>query len=65
MKESDNETRPEISPDDVANCVLTTFDALPAKFKPRERSQGKQEWVPLSGIVLFSESQPLTCVSLA
>ncbi|KAF2101278.1 adenosine-deaminase domain-containing protein [Rhizodiscina lignyota] len=52
-------------PDDIANCVLAAFEALPPKFKPRERAQGKREWVPLSGIVLSSELEPLTCVALA
>lgn len=41
-----------IDPDQVADLVLKAYDALPPKFKPREREEGKQEWVPLSGIVL-------------
>jgi len=40
------------SPDDIAECVLSRFDSLPAKRKPRDREDGGREWVPLSGIVL-------------
>jgi len=40
------------SPDEIADCVLSAFDALPAKRKPREREDGTREWIPLSGIVL-------------
>ncbi|OCK76698.1 hypothetical protein K432DRAFT_305805 [Lepidopterella palustris CBS 459.81] len=36
----------------IADCVLATFDSLPAKRKPRQRDDGAREWVPLSGIVL-------------
>lgn len=39
-------------PDDIAECVLKTFNALPAKFKPRHLADGRREWVPLAGIVL-------------
>jgi len=39
-------------PDAVADCVLASFDRLPARRKPRPRSDGVREWVPLSGIVL-------------
>lgn len=41
-----------ITGDDIAKCVLKTFDALPKKAKPREYPDGSREWVPLSGIVL-------------
>ncbi len=54
-----------VSPEEIADCVFAVFNALPPKFKPRPRPQGKQEWIPLSGIVLSSDSQPLSCVSLA
>ena len=40
------------SADAIADCVLSTFDRLPEKRKPRLRSDGAREWVPLSGIVL-------------
>jgi hypothetical protein len=40
--------------DEIAKCVLETFDSLPAKGKPLQRSDGIKEWVPLSGIVLES-----------
>lgn len=39
-------------PDEIADCVLNTFNALPAKFKPRRLADGRGEWVPLAGIVL-------------
>lgn len=39
-------------PDAIADCVLSTFDGLPDKRKPRPRNDGSREWVPLSGIVL-------------
>ncbi|KAK5009457.1 hypothetical protein LTR28_000970 [Elasticomyces elasticus] len=38
--------------DAIADCVLRTFDALPAKHKPRPRENGEREWVPLAGIVI-------------
>lgn len=38
--------------DDIANCVITAFDHLPAKRKPRARSATLREWIPLAGIVL-------------
>lgn len=46
---------PGPNPDAIADCVLTAFQALPAKCKPRVDVggiQGKREWVPLAGIVL-------------
>lgn len=39
-------------PDAVADCVLSTFDALPQKCKPRTLADGRKEWSPLAGIVL-------------
>ena len=39
-------------PDAIADCVLATFDQLPDKRKPRPRTDGAREWVPLTGIVL-------------
>ncbi|EMD60657.1 hypothetical protein COCSADRAFT_98683 [Bipolaris sorokiniana ND90Pr] len=50
-------------PDAIAHCVLDTFDSLPDKRKPRPRSHGAREWVPLAGIVL-SKGDRLKCVSL-
>jgi hypothetical protein len=38
--------------DAIAECVLSTFDSLPEKRKPRARGDGAREWVPLAGIVL-------------
>ena len=40
------------APDAIADCVLATFDQLPARRRPRPRGDGEREWVPLSGIVL-------------
>ncbi len=37
--------------DQVTDEVLTKFNALPAKSKPRNNATGLREWVPLSGIV--------------
>ncbi|EME87711.1 uncharacterized protein MYCFIDRAFT_29254 [Pseudocercospora fijiensis CIRAD86] len=52
--------------DSIADCVLKTFEALPAKSKPRVQENGRREWVPLAGIVLSHDStQSLTCASLA
>ncbi|KAJ2902785.1 hypothetical protein MKZ38_000139 [Zalerion maritima] len=39
------------SADNIAQAVLTKFDALPPKRKPTVRGNGIVEWVPLSGIV--------------
>lgn len=39
-------------PDAIADKVLNTFNALPAKFKPRQLGDVRREWVPLAGIVL-------------
>jgi len=47
-----------VDPDEVANCVLSAFNALPAKRKPRKREDGSREWVPLSGIVLSRGTTP-------
>lgn len=43
-----------MQPDEIAKLVLKTFDSLPAKRKPQQRSDGIKEWVSLSGIVLES-----------
>jgi tRNA-specific adenosine deaminase 1 len=47
-------------PDDIAACVLDTFDALPSKFQPRKLADGRREWVPLAGIVLSRGEFKLT-----
>jgi hypothetical protein len=52
MSDSDSQMTMTPSPDEIADCVLTTFDSLPAKCKPRQRESGSREWIPLSGIVL-------------
>ncbi|CAO2653176.1 Nn.00g025870.m01.CDS01 [Neocucurbitaria sp. VM-36] len=46
--------------DAIASCVLRTFDQLPDKRKPRPRTDGSREWVPLAGIVL-SKGNRSTC----
>ncbi|KAF2092338.1 hypothetical protein K490DRAFT_32201 [Saccharata proteae CBS 121410] len=45
-------TSPNATPDVIADCVLSTFDSLPPKRKPRDRDLASREWVPLAGIVL-------------
>ncbi|OCL08391.1 hypothetical protein AOQ84DRAFT_340437 [Glonium stellatum] len=50
-----------MSADAIADCVLSTFDSLPAKRKPRQRDDGAREWVPLSGIVL-SKGTGMKCL---
>ncbi|KAF3038366.1 hypothetical protein E8E12_008503 [Didymella heteroderae] len=44
--------------DAIADCVLETFAQLPDKRKPRPRTDGSREWVPLSGIVLAKGDHP-------
>ncbi|ORY02259.1 adenosine deaminase/editase [Clohesyomyces aquaticus] len=44
--------------DAIAGCVLSAFDCLPDKRKPRPRNDGTREWVPLSGIVLAKGTFP-------
>ncbi|KAJ5058090.1 hypothetical protein J3E72DRAFT_246274 [Bipolaris maydis] len=48
-------------PDAIARCVLDTFDSLPDKRKPRPRSHGAREWVPIAGIVLSKGNRSLAC----
>lgn len=52
------------SADAIANVVLEEFAKWPAKRKPLKRSGGKQEWVPLSGIVAQGRGT-LTCLAVA
>lgn len=41
--------------DAIADCVLSAFDSLPDKRKPRARVDGSREWVPLAGIVVLAK----------
>ncbi|KIW06415.1 uncharacterized protein PV09_02866 [Verruconis gallopava] len=52
--------------DDIAACVLSKYDELPQKCKPRVRGEGSREWVPLAGIVLSSNNhgRQLECVAV-
>ncbi len=51
--------------DAVANAVLKRFDALPRKSKPTVHVGEVCHWVPLSGIVVSSDSGcNLECVAL-
>ncbi|QIW95484.1 hypothetical protein AMS68_001002 [Peltaster fructicola] len=43
------------SPDEIAKTVLTKFDALPSRCKPRALTNGRREWVPLAGIVVIRD----------
>jgi hypothetical protein len=36
----------------VACLVLSTFNSLPQKSKPRTHPDGSREWIPMTGIVL-------------
>ncbi|KAK3674754.1 hypothetical protein LTR78_005476 [Recurvomyces mirabilis] len=58
---------PPVSADAIADCVLTAFQALPAKYKPRSLPDGRKEWTILAGIVLSREkpTPALKCISLA
>lgn len=46
------ETEELPDPDAIADAVLEAFDKLPPKCKPRPRSPGSREWIPLAGIVV-------------
>lgn len=48
----------------IARTVISQFDKLPSKRKPRVRDNGLNEWVPLSGIVA-ERNGVLTCLALA
>ena len=39
--------------DRVVEIIHEKFDALPAKSKPRIRDNGRNEWVPMSGIAVI------------
>lgn len=49
--------------DTVARAVISAYDALPAKSKPKPRPNAT-EWVPLSGIVIETADSELVCVAL-
>ena len=40
----------------IVTSILDIFDRLPNKCKPRQRADGRQEWVPMSAIVLRQKS---------
>ena len=50
--------------DAVVIAVHDKFHALPTKSKPRTLTNGIQEWVPLSGIVVVGEDESIACVAL-
>ncbi|KAL6241461.1 hypothetical protein RBB50_011725 [Rhinocladiella similis] len=54
-------------PESIASLVLSKFDTLPQKCKPRTLPDGKREWTPMSAVVLAKSGHDsqLTCVSLA
>ncbi|KAH8654602.1 adenosine deaminase/editase [Tricladium varicosporioides] len=54
----------EADSDAIADAVLRTFDSWEKKRKPLIRSDGKREWVPLSGIVAQGNGN-LTCLAAA
>jgi hypothetical protein len=41
-----------VSADDIADCVLKTFESLPKKYKPAQRTASQHECTVLSGIIL-------------
>lgn len=51
-------------PNLIARAVLQQFQSLPSKRKPRVRTNGLHDWVPLSGIVA-EKNGTLTCLALA
>lgn len=56
--------------DEIADCVLKAFDALPNNRKPRVYSPTRREWVTLAGIVvqgrkLDDASSSLACILLS
>ena len=48
----------------IATAVLSTFHALPRKYKPRPRDDGTIEWIPLSGLVFEDAQGGVECVAL-
>lgn len=45
-------------------AIHQKFHSLPTKSKPRTYTNGIQEWVPLSGIVVIGENESITCLAL-
>ncbi|KAK5196560.1 hypothetical protein LTR99_005347 [Exophiala xenobiotica] len=54
-------------PERIALLVVSKFETLPSKCKPRALAEGRREWTPLSAVVLSKEGHEgdLTCISLA
>lgn len=52
------------TPEEVAKEVIGTYERLPRKGKPHVRSNGKEEWTILAGVVLISADGTCECVSL-
>lgn len=50
--------------DRVAIAIHEQFYTLPKKSKPRKFTNGSQEWVPLSGIVVIGQNGSITCLAL-
>ena len=51
--------------DRVVRAVHEKYHALPKKRKPGTLTNGIQEWVPLSGIVVIDDNESVTCLALA
>jgi hypothetical protein len=51
--------------DAVASTVLSAFEALPDRCKPRHRADGTREWVVLSGIVVSQGRVESPCAAPA
>ena len=50
--------------DRVVTAIHEKFYTLPMKSKPRSFTNGIQEWVPLSGIVVIGENESITSLAL-
>ena len=51
--------------DRAVKAIHEKFHALPKKSKPGTLTNGTQEWVPLSGIVVIGDNESITCLALA
>ena len=51
--------------DRAVKAIHEKFHALPKKSKPGMLTNGTQEWVPLSGIVVIEDDESVTCLALA
>jgi hypothetical protein len=49
--------------DAIARAVISAYNALPAKSKPKPRPDAT-EWVPLSGVVLETGEGEAVCAAL-